>query len=111
MAAEAGEVEVWESIADHGCRSSVGVIVKTSNYCAFLTRAAHLANRSKVIARVKVRRSSAHLSLRKDEVGGSVVRSAEFAFVHPAPDKFARGCGPPVLRFLDDLHHPAKTVV
>ena len=111
MAIETGEVEVWESVVHNRRRSSVGIVVKTSNYCALLARAPHLADRAEMITRVKIRGTSSNLALRINKRAHRIAGVAEFAFVHSAPDKLPRRCDSPILRFLDDLHHSTQAVV
>ena len=106
MAVEAGEVEIWESVADHGSRSSVGVIVKTSNYCALPARAAHFADRAKMIARVKIWARAADLSLWVDEQSHGIPVIPKFAFFHSAPDKLPRR-GDSTSSFLNSLDDAA----
>src|SRR5437763_6588703 len=106
MAVQSCEVEVRKRIVNHSCRSPVGIVVKTSNYCAFSAATAHFADRAQMISRVKISCFATELSLRIHEQRDRVLVVARFAFLHPAPNEFPRRSDPGS-SFLDDLHHAA----
>ena len=110
MTIETGEIKIWESITDHGCRSSVRVVVKTRNYRALLPGASHFSDRAEVVAAVEIWRAASDLSLRVNEMGHGIAGVAKFATLHPAPNEFPSRLNSTSC-LLYDLHHTAQTVV